>query len=161
MVGTGDDTFAPEHNMTRGQLITVLYRLSGETVSKNAPNPFEDVNPKAFYGDAVRWGYANGIVQGTTATKFAPNAPVTREQLAVMLSRYADCTGVLTPDGVDLSDFADANRISPYAQPAMSWAVAKGLLVGTSTTTLSPKGTATRAQLATVLMRFYTLAENS
>ncbi len=111
--------------------------------------------------DAVRWGYANGIVQGTTATKFAPNAPVTREQLAVMLSRYADCTGVLTPDGVDLSDFADANRISPYAQPAMSWAVAKGLLVGTSTTTLSPKGTATRAQLATVLMRFYTLAENS
>lgn len=151
--GTSATTFEPNANMNRAMLVTVLYRMSGEQAK--ADTAFGDVAQNAWYAEAVAWAKTNGIVSGVSATQFAPNQNVTREQMAVILYRYAQYKGQETGNAdANLAAFADANTVSSYAVPAMNWAVKNGLISGTSATTLSPNGSATRAQVATILMRY-------
>lgn len=152
MNGVGTRTFAPESNLTRGQLVTVLYRLEKEPAA--AKSPFTDVGTNEYYTKAVNWAAANGIVDGITTTTFAPNAPVSREQMATILYRYSEYKKYSTTDKADLSGYTDASKISSYATDAMKWANAEALITGVTTTVLNPTGTATRAQVATILMRF-------
>lgn len=151
--GTSATTFEPNANMNRAMLVTVLYRMSGEQAK--ADTAFGDVAQDAWYAEAVAWAKTNGIVSGVSATQFAPNQNVTREQMAAILYRYAQYKGRETGNAdANLAAFADANTVSSYAVPAMNWAVKNGLISGTSATTLSPNGSATRAQVATILMRY-------
>ncbi len=159
MNGVSQTSFAPNANVTRGQVVTILYRLSGETVSPTAYNPFADVAENTWYYDAVVWAYGAGIAQGMNKGVFAPNAPVTREQMVTFLARYAQYTEK-TVTGGDLSGYTDAGQVSDYAEQAMAWAVENGIIQGMTETTLVPRGTATRAQLAAIILRFALLKEN-
>lgn len=151
--GTSATTFEPNANMNRAMLVTVLYRMSGEQAK--ADTAFGDVAQNAWYAEAVAWAKTNGIVSGVSAAQFAPNQNVTREQMAAILYRYAQYKGQETGNAdANLVAFADANTVSSYAVPAINWAVKNGLISGTSATTLSPNGSATRAQVATILMRY-------
>ncbi len=159
MIGVGKNQMAPNANVTRGQVVTILYRLSGEQVNPSSPNPFADVAEGAYYHDAIVWAYVNGIAQGMNKGVFAPNAPVTREQMVTFLARYAQYTEK-TVTGGDLSGYRDAGQVSDYAEQAMAWAVENGIIQGMTETTLVPRGTATRAQLAAIILRFALLKEN-
>lgn len=152
MDGTSATTFAPDANMTRAMLVTILWRMEGEPVV-NYLLPFTDVDDGAWYAEAVRWAASEGIVTGVSETSFAPNAEITREQLAAILYRY---TGE-PATAANLAGYADGASVSAYAVDAMSWCVEHGIITGTTATTLEPQGTATRAQAAAMLMRF---AEN-
>ena len=156
MQGTSDTTFSPDAATTRGQLVTMLYRMEGQPeLGGNLGYPYEDVAPDTWYTDAVYWARDNGIVQGHSDTRFAPEDPVTREQAAAMLYRYAEFKGYdLTASG-DLSGYADGDTVSGWALSAMEWAVDAGLLQG-SAGQLTPAGTATRAQTAAILVRLLT-----
>lgn len=159
MTGTAEDTFAPELAATRGMVVSILHRLAGSpTVNAEV---FEDVAADDWYGQAVAWAANEGIASGTNAETFSPNAAVTREQLAALLCNFAAQQGVDTTACSDLSNFDDAAAVSDWAQDAVSWAHAEGLLAGTSATTLSPQGEATRAQLAAMLVRFSDYLENA
>ena len=151
MNGTSTTAFSPNENMSRAMLATVLYRMSGETAE--AGSSFGDVSSSAYYAAAVNWASSKGIVNGTGANAFAPNASITREQLAAMLYRYAGEPSV----SADLSAYTDAVSISPYAEKAVEWCVAKGILNGKSATRLAPQDTATRAECAAMLQRFAAL----
>ena len=151
--GTSSTTFSPEKTLTRAEMVTVLYRMAG-TPEATATNPFRDVAPDRWYTDAVTWAAANGIVLGKTADRFDPNAPVTREQIASILYRYATYLGMDVSARSELSGYSDAGKISNYAKEAMSWAVATGLIHGMTHAVLSPGGSATRAQAATLAIRF-------
>lgn len=147
--GTSANTFSPNGAMTRGMLAKVLHNLEDGPLVDYAMG-FEDVNPDAYYGEAVRWAASKGIVDGYSSGVFGPNDSITREQLAVMLWRYAG-----TPSSSQsLNHFTDAGEVSGYAREAMEWAVETGIISGTTSTTISPKDTATRAQVAAMLMRF-------
>ena len=152
MGGTDSTTFSPNATTTRGMIVTVLYRLTGEPASGTA-SQFTDVAAGAWYAKAVAWAASRDIVNGTSATTFSPNSPITREQLAAILYRFAQHMGYDTEGQADLSGFTDLAQVSTYAREAMAWCVDAGLLSGTSSTTLSPRGQATRAQTAAVLMR--------
>ena len=156
MVGTSDSTFSPNSDITRGQIVTILWRLEGSPAASGSS--FDDVASNAYYAKAVAWAAENGIVGGYGNGKFGPNDPITREQLAAILYRYAQYKGVDVSVGEDTNilDFDDAKSISSYAVPAIQWACGSGVLTGTSATTLSPDGTATRAQAATMLKRYCT-----
>lgn len=159
MTGTAEDTFAPELAATRGMVVSILHRLAGSpTVSAEV---FADVAADDWYGQAVAWAASEGIASGTSAETFSPNAAVTREQLAALLCNFAAQQGVDTTACSDLSNFDDVETVSDWAQDAVSWAHAEGLLAGTSATTLSPQGEATRAQLAAMLVRFSDYLENA
>lgn len=159
MTGTAEDTFAPELAATRGMVVSILHRLAGSpTVSAEV---FADVAADDWYGQAVAWAANEGIASGTSAETFSPNAAVTREQLAALLCNFAAQQGMDTTARSDLSNFDDAATVSDWAQDAVSWAHAEGLLAGTSATTLSPQGEATRAQLAAMLVRFSDYLENA
>lgn len=159
MMGTAEDTFAPELVATRGMVVSILHRLAGSpTVNAEV---FEDVAVDDWYGQAVAWAASEGIASGTSAETFSPNAAVTREQLAALLCNFAAQQGMDTTARSDLSSFDDAETVSDWAQDAVSWAHAEGLLAGTSATTLSPQGEATRAQLAAMLVRFSDYLENA
>ena len=151
MNGTSTTAFAPNENMSRAMLATVLYRMSGETAE--ADNSFRDVSSSAYYAAAVNWASSEGIVNGTGADVFSPNASITREQLAAMLYRYAGEPSV----SADLSVYTDTVDISPYASKAVEWCVAKGILSGESATRVAPQDTATRAECAAMLQRFAAL----
>lgn len=151
--GMDEDTFAPNAKITRGQLVTALYRMEGEPEGA-AKSGFQDVKEDKYYTDAVNWAAENGIVNGIKADVFAPNQAVTREQFATILYRYAEYKELDVSARADLSAYKDADKVSSYAEDAISWAVAEGLIKGVSGTTLSPKGTATRAQAAVLLIRF-------
>lgn len=125
--------------------------MSGETAE--AGSSFGDVSSSAYYAAAVNWASSKGIVNGTGADAFSPNASITREQLAAMLYRYAGEPSV----SADLSAYTDAVSISPYAEKAVEWCVAKGILSGKSATRLAPQDTATRAECAAMLQRFAVL----
>lgn len=153
MTGTSETTFSPEETTTRAMLVTVLYRLEGKP-AVDAASGFSDVSSGSYYADAVAWAKANGIVNGTSETTFSPNEPVTREQTAAILYRYAQYKGYDVEKTADLTAYADAAAIHSYAKNAMSWAAAAGILNGVSSTSLEPTGSATRAQVATVLTRF-------
>ena len=154
MNGEGSGRFVPNGDMTRAMLVQVLYNISGE---KTSAHGFADVPDKAWYADAVNWAAANHIVEGASKTRFDPNALVTREQMVAILYRYAKTFGVSFAKSADLSRYTDRSRISGYAVEAMAWAVGNGVIKGSTSTTISPKGTATRAEVATVLMRFVRL----
>ena len=159
MMGTAEDTFAPELVATRGMVVSILHRLAGSpTVSAEV---FEDVTADDWYGQAVAWAASEGIASGTSAETFSPNAAVTREQLAALLCNFVAQQGMDTTARSDLSSFDDVETVSDWAQDAVSWAHAEGLLAGTSATTLSPQGEATRAQLAAMLVRFSDYLENA
>ncbi len=151
--GMSATEFGPNVTMSRAMLVTVLYRMSGETAKSSSV--FTDVKPGDWYAEAVSWARENGIVQGVTDTTFAPNGAVTREQMATILCRYAQRQGtVQEADASVLSAFADASSVSSYAVSAMGWAVQEGLLSGVGDRTLAPGGFATRAQVAVILQRF-------
>ena len=153
MAGTSDTTFSPNATTTRAMIVTILYRLEG-TPAVTGTTAFTDVAAGQYYADAVAWAAQNGIVSGTSATTFSPDGVITREQMAAILYRYAQYKGYDVTAKADLSMFTDATQVSTYATDAMAWANASGLISGTSATTLSPAGSATRAQVATILMRF-------
>ena len=153
MDGVGDNLFAPNSETTRAQLVTILYRLAGEP-EPGGDSGFADVAAGTWYTDAVAWAAQNGIVNGVSDTEFAPGDDITREQLAAILYRYAACQGYDVSQRADLSGFGDASSISGYAQEALSWAHAQGLVLGFEDGSLRPQGTASRAQIAAVLMRF-------
>ena len=153
MDGVGDNLFAPNSQTTRAQLVTILYRLEGEP-EVSGTSGFSDVAAGTWYTDAVAWAAQNGIVNGVSDTEFAPGDDITREQLAAILYRYAAYQGYDVSQRADLSGFGDAESISGYAQEALSWAHAQGLVLGFEDGSLRPQGTASRAQIAAVLMRF-------
>ena len=149
MNGVAADTFDVDGSLTRAQLVTILYRIAGEPET-SAAIPFADVADGQWYTKAIVWAAENGIVKGVNETTFAPNDPITREQIAVILYRYAHEEN--TEDG-KLTSFPDAKDISGYALEAMNWAVARGLING-SDGKLLPQDTATRAQIAVILARY-------
>ena len=150
--GTSDTTFSPYASMTRGMLVTVLYRLEGRP-SVTGTSVFDDVARGAYYEKAVIWAAEHKIVNGTGGAKFSPDANVTREQMAAILYRYAQYKGYRTSSRAGLSGFADYQTVSSYAETPMQWAVAEKLING-SNGSLLPRGNATRAQVAAILHRF-------
>lgn len=153
MNGISEDEFAPNNTLTRAMLVTVLYRHAGEP-AVNKGIPFSDVDMDAWYANAVSWAKQNGIVNGVSETDFAPDANITREQIATIMFRYAQCKGMDVLTLEENLHFSDANEISEYAVSAINWAVGTGLINGKSATTLNPKDNATRAEIATILQRF-------
>lgn len=154
MNGTADNTFSPKANTTRGMVVTVLYRLENQPSTSAAS--FTDVAFGAYYANAVAWANANGIVSGYGSGKFGPNDKVTREQLAAILYRYAQYKkyDVSVGEDTNILSYDDAQSISSYAIPAIQWACGAGVVTGKSGSKLDPKGNATRAEVAAMLMRF-------
>ena len=148
MSGTSATTFSPDQPTSRGMIVTILYRLAGSPAAGNSG--FTDVAPGQYYAKAVAWASANGVVSGYGNGRFGPNDPITREQMAVILWRYA---GSPAPPHLTLT-FSDIGKANSYAMDALRWAVDRQLISGTSATTLSPGGTATRAQAAVILKGF-------
>ena len=153
MDGVGDGQFAPNATTNRAMVVTILYRLAGEP-DESGDSAFTDVADGLWYTDAVLWAAQKGIVNGISETEFAPAGDLTREQLATILYRYAAYQGYDVSQRADLSGFGDASSISGYAQEALSWAHAQGLVLGFEDGSLRPQDTASRAQIAAVLMRF-------
>lgn len=153
MQGMGNGMFAPNDDTTRAQFVTVLYRMAGSPQVEHATS-FQDVPAGIWYTDAIAWAYANGITKGVTPNHFQPNAPVTREQMFTFFARFAALNGETIEGTGDLTHFTDAASLSAYAVEAVTWAYESGLLVGLSNNILAPKGTSTRAQVATVLTRY-------
>ena len=154
MAGTSGSTFNPEGTTTRGQIVTILWRLADSPVV-NYLMDYSDVSLDSYYAEAIRWATSEGIVGGYGGGVFGPDDAITREQLAVMLYRYAQHEGYdTTQGGMAIREYADYEQISDFALEALDWAVSAGIINGTSATTLSPKGTATRAQAAVMLQRF-------
>lgn len=151
--GIAENRFDPEGTMTRAMLVTVLYRLEGSPAILPTTN-FSDVPASEWYSSAVAWGKLRGIIDGVGGGRFAPEDDVTREQAATILLRYTSYKGYSISAFADLSAFRDYGSISNYAQGAMSWAVAAGLISGVGHQRLDPQGNATRAQLAVILMRY-------
>ena len=157
MNGMGNNQFQPNATTNRAMVVTILYRLAGspDLSNENLGYPFADVDASSWYGDAVYWARLNGITDGISNTNFDPDGSITREQMAALLYRYADFAGYdVSTGGMSLSEYADVSEISSYAVTAMQWTNENGLITGRSETTLAPKGTATRAEVATILMRF-------
>ena len=152
MNGTSATSFSPNETTTRGMIVTMLHRL--EDTPSAASSGFMDVAAGAWYADAVAWAAANGVVNGVSDTAFAPETAITREQLATILYRYAQLKRYDVSVSGNLSGYADASQISDYAMTAMQWANAAGLITGNTATTINPTGNATRAEVATILMRF-------
>lgn len=156
MAGTSGSAFSPEGATTRGQIVTILWRMAGSPVVNYAMD-FEDVDPAAYYGEAIRWAASEGIVGGYGNGLFGTNDPITREQLATMLWRYAQTEGydVSVGENTNILSYTDVADLSEYAISAMQWAVGAGIINGTGNgSTLSPQGQATRAQAAVMLTRF-------
>lgn len=154
MNGTGDTVFSPVWSTTRGMLVTILYRMEGEPEVSGTVS-FRDVASEAYYEKAILWAEENKIVNGNSDGCFSPDSPITREQLAVILYRYAQYRQITV--GVDedtnLHSYSDVSQISGYAVDAMQWSCGAGILQG-SGTELMPQGYATRAQVAAILHRF-------
>ena len=151
--GVTETIFAPNNKMDRAMVVTVLYRLANEP-EVEGECAFTDVEKSAYYYNALLWANQNGIVKGVTETTFAPRTAVSREQLVTFLYRYAQLQGKDVSQKADLTRYTDAEKVSAFAVEAMAWAVGNGLVEGVDAATLAPKNTATRAQFATILMRF-------
>lgn len=152
MDGVSYYRFAPDATITRGMVVTMLWRMAGEPYESSAG--FTDVASGRYYSTAVAWAAKNGIVEGMTSSTFAPDQAITREQLASILYRYAKWLG-FSGTGTDISGYTDAGKVSDYAYDAMCWAVKTGVVTGTSAKVLDPQGTATRAAAAQMFMNFY------
>lgn len=157
MVGTSDTRFSPNQSMTRAMLVTVLYRMAGEPQISGMFSPFTDVPSTAYYYKAVAWAYTCNIVAGVTNTTFCPNDDITREQMITIFYRYASFRDYDVSATASLNRFPDADAVSTYAVPALSWGVGTGMISGVGTggtSELQPQGTATRAQAATIITLF-------
>lgn len=155
MVGKGNGRFAPNDNMTRAELVTVLYRAAGEPAVTSS-NPFTDVSSGRWYTNAVLWAQQNDIVNGYGSGRFGTNDPVRREQIAAILWRDAG-----EPAAEPSTDFADESAISNYASTAVDWARANGIVSGKGNNRFDPQGSATRAEVATMLMNYKKLNQDT
>ena len=153
MAGTSGTAFSPDLTTTRAMIVTILYRLE-DTPIVSGGSDFTDVEIGQWYSDAIAWAAANNIVGGYGNGLFGPDDPITREQLAAILYRYAQYKGYDTTASADLSHYADLGQLSEWAQEAVAWANSEGIISGTSADTLAPKDSATRAQAAAMMMRF-------
>ncbi|MBR5791567.1 MAG: S-layer homology domain-containing protein, partial [Ruminiclostridium sp.] len=153
MTGTKEDTFSPETELSRAMLVTILYRMEGEP-AVIAQNTFSDVTDGTWYTNAVIWASQNGIVNGVGKDRFAPDRDITREQMAAMLLRYSDYKEYDTTQRNDLAGYTDAESISGWALEALQWANGEGLITGRKADLLVPQGDTTRAETATILMRY-------
>lgn len=153
--GTSETTFSPDTAVTRGMLVALIHRMEGRP--SGGSSPFADVSDSSYYAEAVAWAKTSGIVSGVSETEFAPSRNITREQLASILYRYAEYKKKNTSAQGDLSRYKDNNRVSGYAGTAMAWAVGAGIISGTDSSTLNPRGNATRAQSAVMLYEFENL----
>lgn len=154
MNGVGEDLFAPNKTLTRGMFATILYRMAGSPKVEGKA-PFTDVAAGLWYTDAVIWASKNGVVNGYGKQLFAPNKEVNRQEMATMLYRYWRLQGGQgTPSSVEFESFVDKDQVAGWAQEAMKWATARGVINGVGGNRLSPKGTATRAQVAQILMNY-------
>ena len=153
MNGVNASRFAPDSTLNRAMMVTMLYRMTGSpAVSGNSV--FSDVPSGKWYSDAVQWASVNGVVNGVGKDRFAPDTQITREQMASMMMRYAQFKQYSTGKSADLSAFNDAGSINSWALESMKWANAAGLINGRTASTIAPQDTATRAEAATILMRF-------
>lgn len=152
MNGVTSKAFGPDVTTTRGMLVTVLHRMAGEPAA-SASAGFADVAAGSYCAAAVDWAYEAGITSGASSTGFAPDSALTREQAVTLLCNYAEAQGLDVSAAADLSGYPDASAVSAFAQDAVAWAVDAGLLTGTGAGTLNPQGTATRAELAALLVR--------
>ena len=152
-LGVSDTEFAPNELLTRAMFITILYRADGRPQTNNMLK-FDDVAEDAYYADAVCWASENGIITGVSDGKFAPDQNMTREEIAAVMSRYADYKGIHTASQGDLTVFADADAVSGWARESVAWAVDYGLLSGKENNLLDPRGDTTRAEAAAILKRF-------
>lgn len=153
MNGTSDTRFTPNGTLNRAMLATILYRMEGSPIV-TAANPYSDVAADTWYTDAVIWASENGIVNGYGSGKFGPTDNITREQLAAMLLRYSDYKEYDTDARNHLTSYTDAGAISAWALESVQWANAEGLVTGRTETTIVPQGSTTRAETATILMRY-------
>lgn len=155
MMGTSNTLFSPDATLTRAMLVTVLYRAEGE-LEITGTTTFEDVDDNAYYAKAVVWGQQNGIIKGYSETEFAPDANITREQIAAIMHRYAQHKGydVSAGENTNILSYDDFDSISEYAIASMQYAVGSGLMRGKTTSTLNPLDNATRAEIAAILHRF-------
>lgn len=155
MKGMSDTVFGVDGELTRAQLATILYRVAGSPSTEGMENPFTDVAEGIWYEDAIKWAANCGVVNGVTETTFAPEDSVTREQIATMLYRYENQKKT---SGAGLDSFPDGGQVSDWAVEAMGWAVTNGFINGITESDgkiyLQPQATATRAQIATILMRY-------
>jgi hypothetical protein len=156
--GVSANEFAPQAQMTRAMLATVLHRLAGEPAAAGGAS-FGDVHADQWFAGAVAWASANEVITGYSADVFGAGNNITREEIAVMLYRYAKLMGFNVSGAADLSAYADAGAISEWALEAIAWANAAGLLTGRTETTLAPADNATRAEVAAILNRFVKAAE--
>ncbi|MBQ2763696.1 MAG: S-layer homology domain-containing protein, partial [Firmicutes bacterium] len=156
MQGYSENLFGHADTTTRAQLITILHRMEG-TPETNGEIPFTDIPQDTWYTEAVKWAYLNDVTEGTSETTFSPDEPLTREQLVTFLYRYAKDRDYDTSILSDLNGFADHKTVSGYAQDALKWAIAMGIVQGTDKGEIEPKAHATRAQLAAILHRFHTI----
>lgn len=153
MTGYGDNIFAPNDKTSRAMIATILWQLNGKPEADRSVQ-FDDVASGTWYANAVRWAASNQVVSGYGDGRFGPDDPITREQMAVMLYSYAKSKDYdITAKG-DLDSFPDASTVSDWAKDAMSWANGAGLIAGNTNGQLNPSGNATRAEVATILMRF-------
>lgn len=153
MNGTSATTFSPEKKMDRAMLVTVLHRMDGSKKTAGE-TPFTDVKTDSYYYDALLWAYEGQIINGTSSTTFSPHMPISREMMVTIFYRYAQYIGRDVSKQEKLDGYTDSENISGYAETPLMWAVANGIITGTTSDTLSPKGTATRAQCAAVIQRF-------
>ena len=153
--GVSENEFGANVNMTRGMLVTVLYRLAGEPAT-NKSIPFADVDTAMYYANPISWAKQNGIVNGVDENDFAPDAEISRQQLVTILYRFAKLMGkdVSVGEDTNILSYDDVNQVAEYAIPAMQWACGAGIITGRTESTLAPTGNATRAEVATMLMRF-------
>ena len=154
MNGVGNASFAPNQTLSRAMLVQILYNAAGKpAVEQNST--FQDVSADSWYATAVAWAAQNGIVSGYGHGMFGPNDAVTREQAVKILYTHAQKQGADTSAQASLDSYTDAGSVAAWAEQAMHWAVAKGVVSGTSSDTLAPRGTTTRAQAAQLIMRFF------
>lgn len=153
MSGISKTEFAPNDNLTRAMLVTILYRAEGEP-EVNKSVPFSDVNADMYYANAVAWAQQNSIVSGINENEFAPNRNITREQIAAIIYRYAAFKGYDLSAKGNIKAYTDGTSISDYAKEALSYAVDAGLITGKTSTTLNTLDNATRAEIAAILQRF-------
>ena len=153
MKGISESEFAPNNTVTRAMFVTVLYRLEKEPTANKAD--FADVQKGTYYENAVGWAVQNGIVNGVSETEFAPDSTITREQMATIIHRYMKFKGLNMSAGenADTTSYDDFGNISDYAKDAFRYACSNGIISGTSKSTLSPKESATRAQMAAIFQR--------
>ncbi|MDE6589362.1 MAG: S-layer homology domain-containing protein, partial [Oscillospiraceae bacterium] len=153
MYGTAPGVFSPSQAVTRGQIVTILHRLAGESAASGAVR-FPDISAGSYYAQAVSWAADKGIVKGFPDGTFRPDRAISREQLVTILWRYTDMRGVDNGRRASLRDFRDAVAVSDYAYEPLCWAIGTGVLKGTAEGLLNPSGTATRAQTAVIFSRF-------